>query len=279
LAHLISPVGIDLQNGRIFDLNLDMAKRVSIIFIVICPLVIGSCGPDLDPKKYWVKSILLSSYEEYDFTYKAGKLEKIVGTDLTSWDYRYYSDSITISGKGSSGSVFQNITLSYSGGKLSKWKTKWRFSGSWYSDSVQFAYSGSKLSLITYKKANYLVTMQDGNLTGMSRSLGLAQYDNSFDTSSNPFERLSWIDPFLKINGFNSSLKTNSIVRFFSKNNLLLSTKTILGVKETERYSYIYLHGILPKSINLDVQSSTGNFENIVFVFDIQYAPREGTTF
>lgn len=255
-----------------------MRNRLFIGLLALCS-VVASCGPDLDPQKYWVKSILLSSYEEYDFTYKAGRIEKIVGTDLVTWDFRYYTDSTVVSSKDNSGSIFQVTRLSFSGSLLTKWKTKWKFSGIWYSDSVQFAYAGSKLSVVTYKKANYQVTMENGNLTEMNRGLGLLKYTNSFDAIANPFQELIWIDPFLKINGFNSSLRPNSIVRYFSAYNLQVSTKNILGAKETERYSYLYLHGILPKSINVSIQSSSGNFEDIVFVFDIQYAPKEGVSF
>ncbi len=250
-----------------------------IIGLLVLGSLLSSCGPDLDPQKYWVKSILLSSYEEYDFTYKAGKIEKIVGTDLVTWDFRYYADSTVVSSKDNSGSVFQIIRLSYSGSLLTKWRTKWRFSGIWYSDSVQFAYAGSKLSVVTYKKSNYQVTMENGNLTEMNKGLDLLKYNNSFDALTNPFQELIWIDSFLKINGFSSSLRPNSIVRYFSKSNLQVSTKNILGTKETERYSYLYLHGILPKSINVNIQSSSGNFEDIVFVFDIQYAPKDGVSF
>jgi hypothetical protein len=254
-----------------------MKNRLFIGLVVFCS-ILASCGPDLDPKKYWVKSVLLSSYEEYDFTYKAGKIEKIVGTDLVTWDFRYYTDSTVVSSRDNSGSVFQIISLSFSGSLLTEWKTKWRFSEKWYSDSVQFTYPGSNLFIITYKKTNYLAKMENGNLTEMRRGSNL-QYINSFDAISNPFKEVIWIDPFLKISGFNSSLRPNSIVRYFSANNLQTSTKNILGVKETEQYSYLYLHGILPKSINVNIQSSSGNFNDIVFVFDIQYASKEGASF
>ena len=69
-------------------------KKVILIFGVA--FLFFGCGPDLNPVLYDVKSILYSNFEEYTFSYQANKLIKVEGTDTTSVDYTYYTDSISL---------------------------------------------------------------------------------------------------------------------------------------------------------------------------------------
>ncbi|MCE2996575.1 MAG: hypothetical protein LW863_13330, partial [Flammeovirgaceae bacterium] len=106
------------------------------------------------------------------------------------------------------------------------------------------------------------------------RGLGVVQITNTFDTILNPFQKVYWLDPFFRINGFNAVLQTDAIARYFSQNNLSTSNKNVSGITEVNQYSYVYLHGILPKSINMNIRSNNNTISNIVFVFDIQYEPK-----
>jgi hypothetical protein len=242
-----------------------------IIVIMGCLLAAAACGPDLTPQKYRVKSILLSSYEEYSFSYSNEKLQKISGTDLNTLTFSYYTDSTSIRHTDGNGATFQFTQLSFSGTLLTKVKVKWKFLNTWYSDSVRFFYSGTKPIGMTNKNAVYQLTMTNGNMTNLKRGIGNVQVTNTFDGILNPLQNIYWLDPFLKVNGFNAVLQPDAIVRYFSQNNLSVSTKNVSNAVETTQYAYVYLHGILPKAINMNVLSNNGNTNNIVFVFDIQY--------
>jgi hypothetical protein len=252
-----------------------MQKPISICFLLV--LLASSCGPDLSPEKYDVKSILLSSYEEYAFQYQAGRLQKIVGTDSIVLNYTYFKDSTSILHVDKSGKLFQRTQLAYLGSELSKVKVKWKFGKAWYSDSVMFSYSGSSLATIAYKKLTYQTTMQNGNLTGIRVGTGSlsVSYSMLYDQKTNPLESVYWLTPFILPSGTTAIIQPNTIARYFSKNNLSNSTSFILGATETNRYSYTYLHDILPKSINLEVETSKSKVSDLVFVFDIQYQPKE----
>lgn len=245
-----------------------------LLVIISCLLAAAACGPDLTPQKYRVKSILLSSYEEYSFVYSGEKLQAITGTDLSSLTYTYYTDSTSIRHKDANGATYQFTQLSFSGSLLTKVKVKWKFLNTWYSDSVRFAYSGSNPIAMANKNANYQLTVSNGNLTSLKRGVGVVQITNTFDNIVNPLQKVYWLDPFLKINGFNAVLQPDAIARYFSQNNLSTSSKSVSGITETDQYSYVYLHGILPKAINMNIRSNNSNISNVVFVFDIQYEPK-----
>lgn len=238
-------------------------------------LAVAACGPDLTPQKYRVKTILLSSYEEYSFSYSNGKIQKITGTDLSTLAYTYYADSTSIRHSDANGSTYQLTQLSFSGSLLTKLKVKWRFLNTWYSDSVRFFYSGNKPIGMTNRNNLYQLVMTNGNMTTIKGGIGTVQVTNSFDTIINPFQNLYWLDPFLKVNGFNAVLQPDAIARYFSQNNLSTSTKSVGSILETTQYAYIYLHGILPKAINVNILSNNGNISDVVFVFDIQYEAKD----
>ncbi len=252
-----------------------MQKPFSICFLVA--LLATSCGLDLSPEKYVVKSILLSSYEEYSFQYQGGRLQKIVGTDSIVLNYTYFKDSTSILHLDKSGKLFQRTQLAYSGSELSKVKVKWKFGKAWYGDSIMFSYSGSSLASIMYKKLTYQATTQNGNLTGIRVGSGTlsVSYNIAYDQKTNPLGSVYWLTPFILPSGTTAIIQPNTIARYFSKNNLSTSTGVILGATETNRYSYTYLHDILPKSINLEVETSKSKTSDLVFVFDIQYQPKE----
>ncbi|MFN8890381.1 MAG: hypothetical protein ACK5WF_23185 [Cyclobacteriaceae bacterium] len=245
-----------------------------LIILIACLLWVSACGPDLSPQKYRVKSILLSSYEEYSFSYANDKIQKITGTDLITLTYSYYPDSTSIRHTNGEGNTYQLTQLSFSGSLLTKVKVKWKFLNIWYSDSVRFSYSGTNPVTMINKNSNYQLTMNNGNMTSLKRGLGVVQITNTFDTILNPFRKVYWLDPFFRINGFNAVLQTDAIARYFSQNNLSTSNKNVSGITEVNQYSYVYLHGILPKSINMNIRSNNNTISNIVFVFDIQYEPK-----
>ncbi len=248
-----------------------------LVVIISCLLAAAACGPDLTPQKYRVKSILLSSYEEYSFSYTNGKIQKITGTDFSSLEFKYYSDSTSVRHLDSKGIIYQLSQLSFAGSLLTKVKIKWRFLNTWYSDSVRFVYSGTKPVAMINKNAIYQLTLTNGNLTSIKRGTGSVQIANTFDAIMNPLQNVYWLDPFMRINGFNATLQPGAIARYFSQNNLSTSAKNLSGIVETDQYNYLYLHGILPKAINLNVLSSSGNINNIVFVFDIQYEAKSSS--
>jgi hypothetical protein len=189
----------------------------------------------------------------------------------------YYSDSSSIKQFNKSGKLVQRFLLVYVGGQLVKYKIRWQFGQTWYKDSVTFAYSGGNLEQIAHKAAVYQTITRDGNLASIKRGSGLlsASYANSFDGLTNPFERVYWLDHFLLPSGFTSNLQPMAIARFFSKNNLTSFSSTILGATQISRFSYVYLHGILPKAINYELETNKTKISDLVFVFDIQYLPKE----
>lgn len=252
-----------------------MQKPLSICFLFA--LLATSCGPDLSPEKYVVKSILLSSYEEYTFQYQGGRLQKIIGTDSIVLNYSYFKDSTSILHVDKSGKLFQRTQLAYSGSELSKVKVKWKFGKAWYSDSIMFSYSGNSLASIAFKKLTYQTTVQNGNLTGIKVGNGAlsVSYNMSYDQKTNPLESVYWLTPLILPSGETAIIQPNTIARYFSKNNLSTSTSIIFGANTINRYSYTYLHDILPKSINLEVETAKSKTSDLVFVFDIQYQPKE----
>jgi hypothetical protein len=245
-------------------------------FLIICfpTLLLGlSCGPDLDPQKYLVKSVLLASYEEYYFQYQNdGRLLKLTGTDSTTLSYSYFRDSTTILQTNKSGALNLRTQLAYSGDELVKVKVQWKFGPNWYKDSILFNYSGKNLLSITYKKVSYQATMQNGNLTNFNRGANVLStaYTFTYDQLTNPLSSVYWLTPFILPSGTTTIIQPNAIARYFSKNNVKTTVFAILGTATTERYSYKYLHDILPKSINYEVQTAK-KVERFTYLFDIQY--------
>lgn len=254
-----------------------MKKLFYILFSILCA---SACGPDLSPDKYFVKSIVLNTYEEYSFQYASGKLIGIEGTDSVRLSYSYYKDSVSIKHT-KTGRLFQTTRLTYSGGELAKVKIKWLFDKIWYKDSISFTYSGSNLNSFIYKKNNYQLAIQGENVTSIKRGvLGIGgSYGITYDQITNPFKSVYWLDQFLMPSGFTTTLQPKVIMRYFSKNNISTISTTILGITEVEKYSYIYLHGILPKFISVNVESGKTKYENVVFIFDIQYTNKSASGF
>jgi hypothetical protein len=248
-------------------------------FCLFCFFIVvaTSCGPDLSPQKYSVKSILLSSFEEYFFQYSRGNLLRISGTDSVSLNYTYFKDSISILHTNSSGKLFQRTRLAYTGNELVKVKVDWQFSKVWYKDSILLNYSGGNLVGFSHKRLNYQVAMQSGNLTSIRRGTGAlsSTYTFTHDQVTNPLTSVYWLEPFITPSGFTTLLQPKAIARYFSKNNISNVTSVILGATIAERYSYTYLHDILPKSIYLEVETAKDKVSNLVYVFDIQYVPKE----
>lgn len=249
------------------------------VLLFFCAAAILSCGPDLNPQKYVIKSILSSSYEEYSFQYANGRLSKVEGSDTVSLEYAYYSDSTSIKQFNKSKKLTQRFQLVYSGGKLVKYKIRWQFGRLWYKDSITFGYSGGSLSQINYKSNLFQVVTLNGNLTTVKRGTGLlgVSYTNEFDGVTNPFEGVYWLDQFLLPSGFNTTIQPLSVARYFSKNNITTSTSVILGSTQISRFSYTYLHGILPKAINYELETNKTKISDLVLVFDIQYTSKEST--
>jgi hypothetical protein len=273
--HYLSVIGMDDRLG----LYLSSVKLMRIRLCLICLLVTlpTACGLDLNPQKYLVKSILLRSYEEYSFQYLGGKLHKLSGTDSISLNYTYHKDSTSILHLDKSGKLFQRTRLSYLNNQLAKVKIDWQFAKVWYKDSILFNYSGSNLSSINYKRLSYQVGMQEGNLASIRRGTGSlsTSYTLTFDQVTNPLASVYWLHGFIVPSGSTALLQPKDIVRYFSKNNISTATDVILGSTTVERYSYTYLHGILPKSINLEIETAKDKVSNLVYLFDIVYTPKE----
>ncbi len=250
-----------------------------VLLLFVCAATILSCGPDLNPQKYVIKSILSSSYEEYSFQYANGRISKVEGSDTVSLEYAYYSDSTSIKQFNKSKKLTQRFQLVYSGGKLVKYKIRWQFGRLWYKDSITFGYSGGSLSQINYKSNVFQVVTLNGNLTTVKRGTGLlgVSYSSEFDGFTNPFAGVYWLDQFLLPSGFTTTFQPLSVARYFSKNNITSSTSVILGSTQISRFSYIYLHGILPKAINYELETNKTKISDLVFVFDIQYTPKAST--
>ena len=248
-----------------------------LFFLSICAVVVSSCGPDLSPQKYSIKSILSSSYEEYSFQYSGGRLQRMIGTDSISLEYAYYNDSTSIKQFSKSGRLTQRFQLVFSGGKLMKYKIRWQFGQLWYKDSITFGYSGGNLTQVNHKSTLLQATTLNGNLTTLKRGTGVlsVSYSNEYDGITNPFAGFYWLDHFLLPNGFTTTFQPLSVARYFSKNNITSSTSVILGSTQISRFSYIYLHGILPKAVNYELETNKTKVSDLVLVFDIQYTPKD----
>ncbi|MCX8490956.1 MAG: hypothetical protein ORN54_07805 [Cyclobacteriaceae bacterium] len=249
-----------------------------LFFLFISVVIFSSCGPDLNPQKYLIKNVLYSSYEEYSFQYAGGLLQRVIGTDSISLEYADYNDSTSIKQFNKSGKLTQRFQLVFSCGKLMKYKIRWQFGQRWYKDSITFGYSGSNLTQINYKSNSFQATTLNGNLTTLKRgTTGLlaVSHANEFDGVTNPFASVYWLDHFLLPNGFTNTLQPLAIARYFSKNNITTSKSIILGSTQISRFSYIYLHGILPKAINYELETNKTKVSNLVLVFDIQYTSKD----
>ena len=177
--------------------------------------------------------------------------------------------------------IAQNLytTLAYSGSSLTEVKIRWASSKQWYKDSVQLDYIAGILARINYKNATYQVTMQNGNLIGLRRGNGnlSVTYAMTYDGVTNPLNLVYWHDALITPSGTSATLQPNALARFFSKNNLSTSAGSILGVKETQRFTYTYLKGILPKSIDQEIETSRTKLSGLIFIADILYMPKANT--
>jgi hypothetical protein len=248
-----------------------------LLLLFACAATILSCGLDLNPQKYLIKSILSSSYEEYSFQHKDGRIQRVIGTDSISLEYAYYTDSTSIKQFNKAGKLLQRFQLIFTGGKLTKYKIRWQFGQLWYKDSISFGYSGGNLTQIIHKSSLLQTTTLNNNLTTLKRGTGLlgVSYTNEYDGVTNPFSGVYWLDHFLLPSGFTTTLQPLALARYFSKNNIITSTSVILGSTQISRFSYIYLHGILPKAINYELETNKTKVSDLVLVFDIQYTPKD----
>lgn len=252
-------------------------KKV-ILFFGIAFLFFG-CGPDLNPALYDVKSILYSNFEEYTFSYQANKLIKVEGTDTTSVDYTYYTDSTSLRFQRKN-KIDHEATLFFSANNLTKIKTRWKASQRYYKDSVMFQYTSGQLSSITHKGLTYQITMKDGNLISIKRGLTNfgVNYVFTYDGFKNPLQSVYWNDELIAISGLSTSLSPLSFARYFSKNNLSTSDSNLLGVKETQRFTYDYVNGILPKSVTLEIENARSKVSNLIYIGDIFYVAKSTST-
>lgn len=246
----------------------------------LCGLSLGlsACGPDLDPQKYLMKSILLSSYEEYSFQYMGDLPQKMTGTDSIRLDYKYYRDSTSIRQYNQS-KLINRIQLVYSGSQLVKSKIKWQFGRITYKDSILFSYSGGNLSSFVHRGGTYQVVVQKGNVVSMKRGIGVlsASYTAAYDQVVNPLKSLYWLDHLILPSGATTTLQPLAIARYFSANNITLGVGQLLGVTTTQRYFYSYLRGILPKAINYEIEEAKSKVTDLVYAFDIQYVKRDSS--
>jgi hypothetical protein len=127
----------------------------------------------------------------------------------------------------------------------------------------------------------YQVTTQNGNLQNIRRGIGnlSVSYTQTHDQFTNPFQSVYWLDPFLLPSGFTTTLQPKSMARYFSKNNMSTSISVVLGATTTERFNYFYVNGILPKSINYEIETAKNKVSDLVYVFDIQYRAKESAGF
>ena len=251
-------------------------RRLFLFSIVFLPL---GCGPDLSPEKYVVKSIVSNTFEEYTFNYFGNKMQSVLGTDSTTLTYTYFKDSTSIRLINKKSEIVRYTTLAYSGSSLTEVKIRWASSKQWYKDSVQLDYIAGILARINYKNATYQVTMQNGNLIGLRRGNGnlSVTYAMTYDGVTNPLNLVYWHDALITPSGTSATLQPNALARFFSKNNLSTSAGSILGVKETQRFTYTYLKGILPKSIDQEIETSRTKLSGLIFIADILYMPKANT--
>lgn len=245
---------------------------------VICFAMLGvsACGPDLDPQKYLIKSILLSSYQEYSFEYLGNRPQKMTGTDSIRFDYKYYRDSTSIRQYNQS-KLVTRVQLVYSGSQLVKSKIKWQFGRISYKDSILFSYSGGNLSSFVHRGGTYQVVVQRGNVVSMKRGINVvsASYTAAYDQVANPLKSLYWLDHLILPSGATTTLQPLAIARYFSVNNITLGVGQLLGVTTTQRYFYNYLRGILPKTINYEIEDAKSKVTDLVYAFDIQYVKRD----
>lgn len=252
----------------------------SLAFLAIT-LAFTSCGPDLDADRYTIASVQWQDLEDYAFNYDTGVLQSISVTDGTSIQYQYFNDSTQVRFISADGFTFRLTTLVYSAsGIFSKLRTRWRSNGQFYKDSILFSHNGTKLQSIMWKGVNYLVTFTGENITNIRRNLGsLGNLDLTYDRVTNPFKRVYWADEFINISPTGtSSVQFNAIARYFSANNLTLSDGTILSTRLRESYTYDYLHGILPKSVNNDKLLNKTMTNNLIYIALIVYNKKSANT-
>jgi hypothetical protein len=250
-----------------------------IIFFSAIAFLYSGCGPDLNPTLYDVKSVLYTNFEEYSFSYLGDKPQRVEGTDTTSIDYTHYTDSVAIRFQ-KKDKVDHYITLFPNSVSPTKIKTRWKVSQRWYKDSVLFTYNSGLLSSITHKGLAYQTTIENGNLTSIKRGLTNfgVNYVFTYDKIKNPLQSTYWKDEVISISGFSTNLSPLSMARYFSKNNLTVSESNILGAKETQRFTYDYLHGILPKAINFEIENSRSKVSNLIYIGEILYKPKNSNT-
>lgn len=252
----------------------------SLAFFVIAAVLV-SCGPDLDANKYTIGSVQWQDLEDYTFNYDKGELRAISVTDGTSIQYEYFPDSTQIKFLSATGVVTRLTTLVYAGSPiLTQVRTRWRYNGQFYKDSILFKYNGAKLQAITWKGVNYLVTYAGENITNIRRnSTALGNLDLTYDKVTNPFKGVYWADEFNNVSPTGApSIQFNSIARYFSANNITASNGIILSSTLKEKYSYDYLYGILPKSVNKDEELNRTVTSNLIYIALIVYNKKSSNT-
>jgi hypothetical protein len=252
----------------------------SLAFFAIA-VALTSCGPDLDAEKYTIGSVQWQDLEDYTFNYDKGELRSISVTDGTSIQYQYFTDSTQVKFVTAGGTTIRLTTLVFSGARtLTKLRTRWRYNGQFYKDSISFNHNGSRLQSITWKGVNYLVTFTGENITNIRRNFeSLGKLDLSYDKVANPFKGVYWVDEFINVNQSGvPSIQLNSIARFFSVNNITLSDGAILSTKFKEKYTYDYLYGILPKSVNKDEELNKTATNGLIYIALIVYNKKPSNT-
>lgn len=244
-------------------------------------VALTSCGPDLDANKYIIGSVQWQDLEDYTFNYDKGELRSISVTDGTSIQYQYFTDSTQVRSISAGGVTTRFTTLVYSGPRtLSKLRTRWRYNGQFYKDSILFSHSGTKLQSFNWKGLNYLVTFTGENITNMRRNfVSLGNLDLKYDRVTNPFRGVYWTDEFINVSPTGApSVQFNAIARYFSANNLTLADGNILAAKLKEVYTYDYLYGILPKSVNKDEELNKTTTNDLIYIALIVYNKKPSNT-
>ena len=252
----------------------------SLAFFAIA-IVLTSCGPDLDADKYTIASVQWQDLEDYTFHYDKDELRSISVTDGTSIQYQYFNDSTQARFISAGGVTIRFTTLVYSASRsLSKVRTRWRYNGLFYKDSIVFNHSGSRLQSITWKGVNYLVTFTGENITNIKRNFAsLGNLDLAYDRVTNPFKGVYWSDEFINVSPTGApAIQFNAIARYFSANNITLSDGTILSTKYKESYTYDYLYGILPKSVNRDEEFNKTVTNDLIYIALIVYNKKPAST-
>lgn len=244
-------------------------------------LALVGCGPDLEADNYAIGSVQWQDLEDYSFHYDNGKLRSISVTDGTSIQYQYFNDSVQVRFVSAGGVVTRFSTLVFTVAEtLSKLRTRWRYNGVFYRDSILFNQINFKLQSIIWKGVSYTVSFTDENITNIRRNVvALGNVDLSYDQVTNPFRGVYWVDEFIKVNQSGApTIQFKAIARYFSANNITYSEENIFSTKLKEKYTYNYLYGILPKSVNKDEELNKTVTSDLIYIALIVYKRRDPST-